>query len=1284
MNEINFEEREIKEYESILQPKLLLIAEKPLSKDKKEIFDSPLGAEYLDTVFKTEYKAISTHVTYIESETVHFARFMLFNIFARYVWKKSFNIKTLKIGFIGQSAFDAFCENVKDSTDSENLSLYVNTSLKVLRIYTSWLSQNTVDVPYEILPEAENFIGTELMESLDVLRDRVSVQSTNSLSAFTYCDTSSMISKLSIIADLFLEGSITYFRLDSKINEQLKKITYFKVFDTYTNKELIYCSEDEICKDDSIETKRALYKQIVNTLNTVPVYGDNILNFMSLFKDVTNANVLDETEISTKAIKRRGGKVINTITNEELPVYSPADYPFSKDYDTWYNNAFPTLELSANQLKYANYGQVKYEWIYDIEVFKEDWLVVAKTLDGKYKMICWNDADYLRDWVRDKILIGFNNAAFDNPVMKHMMAYPYLKTGACTVKQFANNLIEDHVGAFDENYDYEEDSPISGTGVPAFLSWDISFHIPFDIRRNSLKKLTMAVLKRKNYDSSVPFDIDRALTKSEKADVELYCEMDVDNTLALFNPDPQDEIKRQENPKHKMREYAKDAYLARWALINTYNMPAKRLINKDASFAGKLLCGEYSKPNLKNTYKEVDGKKEYYCIPEIAMKELAGTEVLDFYLKNQHNPYYIEEKFECCLGDPSDKGNLYQFGFGGIHQALLKYRGENLVNMDVASLYPSLLIEYGLMSRGAVKNPGSYEEVRNRRLKAKRERATILDLGLKRILNSAIGAMLSKFNPLYDTWANSSICVHGQLLLFILIKRLHSLGFTIVQSNTDGIMIDKREDIDYLPYCKEWEEQTRLTLEYDDIAIVQQNNVNNYYCEFVNGKVKSKGFYLSNEKFGKATSKILCNMVTNKPYFANIDPADFVIYKRHAVSEIYDASTNTKVEGRSLAFVIGNSTDPRTRAYYSRSKTPREVKCLDGNGSPILDIQIVDGKEVAVPRTEIVHTISKVTGFTDNMLLVDDVDTLKDEEINKNAYIALAKNLLDVPEDFGPFFDENYVRVEEPAMLQALNSFKDNTLESPLNRNVICQNFLFESDILSKEEQLEIIERNRNILYRVVWSGNKSFHCVVRLNKPVTVTQYKKIWHYLRYTYKFNGADEQSAVASKYTRVPGQMNEKTGEEQTLYCNDKNVLDADEIIAALPKTKDDPEHSDVSKYTGSITRDALLKHLAKLEWTEGSRYAAVQKLSPILISQVSLEELVKLIPIKLDKDHIQVIRGKYKYFDLHKEDICTSKQKYELNMLTDEERRAYLADAALKKSVAKAKKAAATQENNFFI
>lgn len=1191
-------------------PTLILIAKEPLERDRMEILDSPQGRTYLSECFKSKYKASTTHITYIKDAISNFSSTVLPEILAVYTERLGLNCEQVVLGFIGQEALDTFEAEIDGVYNPSQMCDYIlDKTNKVIRYSDQRVTgRSRKSIPYAVLP------GLDEASALTATLNDIEITGLQIESP--YCSTGEIINKFNQIIELYENSFIKGFCFDFKFNEVSNRVDYFTVFDSLTNETLSYCKNDILCENDSAQLREEYVNAFKNLLKKVPVYSNDL--------DMTKkALSLCRFDFEISYIDKETG---NTCLDKSFVITGDANGTTSEWYDNWNKKVFPTLGLkkTSEEAKRLGYSDdVKYEWIYDIEVFQHDWLFVAKSMDGNSKVICWNDPYSLRDWIKNKILIGFNNAAYDDDVIKYAMSLPYidtknLKGPVKSVKEYSDMLIND------EGKNYRPKT--IGYKNPPFLSWDVSFHMPFDIRRNSLKKLTMSVLNRKNYDSSVPFTIETKLTPSQRLDVEKYCEMDVDNTRDLFLPDPADVEAQKENPKHKFREFARDSYDIRWNLIIEYNMTPKTLINKSSSFAGKVLCGEDAKPNSEYTFKIVDGKKQYYSIPERAFTELAGSPVLQFYIDNQSNRDYIHEKFEYYLGGDDD-GHKYQFGFGGLHQALLGYSSTNLVNMDVASLYPSLLVQYNLMSRGA-KNPESYKEVYETRLAAKREGKTLLNLGLKLILNGSIGAMLSEYNPLYDTWSNSSICVHGQLLLFILVKRLYDAGFNIVQTNTDGIMIERQADVDFMPICKQWEEDSKLVLEYDEIDILQQNNVNNYYCKFTNGKVKSKGFYLSNEKFGKATSKILCNIVTNKPALEGTEPRDYVIYKKHSIGEIYDGITREKLEGRSLAFVVGYADDPRTQSYYSRSRNEREVVVKDEKGKPVLD-------ESGQAVTTIVNTESKITGFTDNMLLVDDVNTLTMEEINTREYINFAKNLLNQVEAFGPYYDVGFVKSEEPTYLQALNPLKDNTDPHPTKSGVICQNFLFECDYATKEEQEELIEACKDKLYRVVWSGNKSYHCVVRLDAPVTSTNYKKVWYYLKYKLGFVGADEQCSIPSKYTRVPDQINPKTGNMQVLYSEDKNVLSKAEILEAMPKLKD--EIKPITSYKGQVTIKALERHIKRQDWSEGNRFSAVQKLSPILISQVEYETLLGMIPVKLDKDHKRVIRAKYFYWEKYKDE-----------------------------------------------
>ncbi|MPM86747.1 hypothetical protein SDC9_133838 [bioreactor metagenome] len=72
------------------------------------------------------------------------------------------------------------------------------------------------------------------------------------------------------------------------------------------------------------------------------------------------------------------------------------------------------------------------------------------------------------------------------------------------------------------------------------------------------------------------------------------------------------------------------------------------------------------------------------------------------------------------------RANIYgvdtDFGWGGLHSARKKYQGEDfIVNSDVSSFYPSIMIEYGLLSRN-VQNPGKFKEIEIQDLNLKKKK----------------------------------------------------------------------------------------------------------------------------------------------------------------------------------------------------------------------------------------------------------------------------------------------------------------------------------------------------------------------------------------------------------------------------------------------------------------------------------------------------------------------------------------------------------------------------------
>ena len=108
----------------------------------------------------------------------------------------------------------------------------------------------------------------------------------------------------------------------------------------------------------------------------------------------------------------------------------------------------------------------------------------------------------------------------------------------------------------------------------------------------------------------------------------------------------------------------------------------------------------------------------------------------------------------------------------------------------------------------------------------------------------------NEYGPYFAPEANTAICVNGQLLLAMLIEKLELNGITVFYSNTDGICsrVHKSKNDLYFKICREWEEHSRLTLEYTYYEKFVMTGVNSY-VSFVKAAPSSNGKSFSDVKF---------------------------------------------------------------------------------------------------------------------------------------------------------------------------------------------------------------------------------------------------------------------------------------------------------------------------------------------------------------------------------------------------------------------------------------------------
>lgn len=579
-------------------------------------------------------------------------------------------------------------------------------------------------------------------------------------------------------------------------------------------------------------------------------------------------------------------------------------------------------------------------YIYDIEGFAHDWFVVFSDLEEKEIVVFHNDNVGLKRFMLNHGLIfgGFNNKHYDDWVTQSML------TGADPeiVKAHNDFIIQQHC---------------NGWEFP-FVQFQRKLFKSFDLRDDIADKgLSLKAIEGNMcepiVESSIDFNIKRKLTAEEVEEVIFYCKTDVSNSVKLY---------------HKRKSYL-DGKIA-----------VGRLKGIDASISLSL-----TNPKLTATYLEArraDYNDEFEYEPPAELILNKYREPIEFFRKIDYN-----EKLKCDIA-----GVQHVYGWGGIHGARENYFDQSteemkIVDIDVGSYYPSMMLEYGYISR-SIPSAEGYANVYNTRIKAKHEGDDETAGALKLVLNSTYGAMKNQYNPLYDPRGANHICITGQLLLTDLIEKLEDVeGFSLIQSNTDGLMIKfpvaNEKQINKI--VEEWEQRTRLNMEYTEIHRIAQKDVNNYIVQvgatylirdgvktFTKEdklKINTKGGYVSLWQGGsfKNNSLIIVHKAIVE-YFMNSVPVEDTINK---AENIFDFQMICKTGGTFQNTVWAVGDDQITVQRVNRVYAVKDQKYG-------LIYKVKDGR---------LHKMPDVPEHC----YVDNTNCLKIADIDRSFYIELAK-----------------------------------------------------------------------------------------------------------------------------------------------------------------------------------------------------------------------------------------------------------------------------------------------------
>lgn len=430
------------------------------------------------------------------------------------------------------------------------------------------------------------------------------------------------------------------------------------------------------------------------------------------------------------------------------------------------------------------------------------------------KYITWGEYYTTTRQIESNIIFcGYNNLHYDNPIINYIIEYEdtLMNHNVFTICSSIFNLSKTITTSKEDNIDAWKHWK--------YQIWFDTFDILTMLYSNKLRVGLKEIQVTMQYPNVQEFVCDwtKPLPLEDFDSMIDYNINDIESTSELLNR-------------------CKDAVDLRIAIEDEYGV---RVLSKDGVNIGmKILTQKYlEKTGL--TWWDIEGLRS--PMDYIPLKDV----ILPFIKYDSTILNRVLEDMKDQIVSPGRKGYennfvfaglRYTVGVGGIHskndpEIIIPKEDEMLIDIDVASLYPSMLIEYGFYP----KHLGPeflevYSQIKNERIEAKHNGDKVKNETLKLALNGLSGNLQNEHNFCYSPEAVMKIRINGQLLLLMLAEKLTQVGCRIIQANTDGLFVllkkDNYQQINTI--CRNWEQLTKLTLEEERFEAMYQYAINDY------------------------------------------------------------------------------------------------------------------------------------------------------------------------------------------------------------------------------------------------------------------------------------------------------------------------------------------------------------------------------------------------------------------------------------------------------------------------
>lgn len=430
------------------------------------------------------------------------------------------------------------------------------------------------------------------------------------------------------------------------------------------------------------------------------------------------------------------------------------------------------------------------------------------------KYITWGEYYTTTRQIESNIIFcGYNNLHYDNPIINYIIEYEdtLMNHNVFTICSSIFNLSKTITTSKEDNIDAWKHWK--------YQIWFDTFDILTMLYSNKLRVGLKEIQVTMQYPNVQEFVCDwtKPLPLEDFDSMIDYNINDIESTSELLNR-------------------CKDAVDLRIAIEDEYGV---RVLSKDGVNIGmKILTQKYlEKTGL--TWWDIESLRS--PMDYIPLKDV----ILPFIKYDSPILNRVLEDMKGQIVSPGRKGYennfvfaglRYTVGVGGIHskndpEIIIPKEDEMLIDIDVASLYPSMLIEYGFYP----KHLGPeflevYSQIKNERIEAKHNGDKVKNETLKLALNGLSGNLQNEHNFCYSPEAVMKIRINGQLLLLMLAEKLTQAGCRIIQANTDGLFVllkkDNYQQVNTI--CRNWEQLTKLTLEEERFEAMYQYAINDY------------------------------------------------------------------------------------------------------------------------------------------------------------------------------------------------------------------------------------------------------------------------------------------------------------------------------------------------------------------------------------------------------------------------------------------------------------------------